>query len=78
MTDIEKAEQAWNEKAALSAESMSSDYLIGISDFKSSLQREIEKSILKTKLDSSYSPAYKEAKINGLRESLEKLNTVEP
>lgn len=81
MTKEEISEQAWYKKAILSAESMSSDYLIGIQDFKSSLQREIEKKLSILNNQGSTSPTAEKilfAKIDAYNVFLELLNTVEP
>jgi hypothetical protein len=80
MTDIKKPEQAWKDKASKAwiyddtvdpSAAFHWGYNKAISDFKSSLQREIEKEIKNTEV---LEPYY----IAGMKRVLKILNTVEP
>lgn len=78
MTDIEKAEQAWVDRAIRSANPLS--FSAGMIAIKSSLQREIEKRI--EELQKRDSPVdywgYTKRRIDENKKFLELLNTVEP
>jgi len=78
MTQEQKAEQAWEFQAVERALN-DGDYLTGISDFKSSLKREIEKRIEELERElKMYIPEQDDikAKITECKRFLELLNTV--
>jgi len=71
MTQEQKAEQAWEFQAVERALN-DGDYLTGISDFKSSLKREIEKRV------GDLEKTNATIQILECKRFLESLNTVEP